>query len=144
MDAATAGAKNGVDIVLSIIATLIAFIAFLTFADSTMKWLTYLIGFDDVGIEFLFGKMFIPVAWALGVEWENCEAIGHVIGTRTFVNEFVAFKLLGEYKKAAQITVKVSGEKSEKNFTNSFFRLVQRPSPPTPSAASPILARWES
>jgi pyrimidine nucleoside transport protein len=94
---------------LSIIAILIGFVAFLAFADAFVKWLKFLVGFEDVGIEFLFGKVFIPVAWALGVEWRDCEIIGHVIGTKTFVNEFVAFKLLGEYKKAGAITVRLIG-----------------------------------
>lgn len=105
LDAASNGAKNGIDLILNIIANLVGFIAFLAFADSTLKWSTALLGFDDVGVEFLLGRLFIPVAWALGIEWSDCEAVGNVIGTKTFLNEFVAFQLLGEYKEAGEISV---------------------------------------
>lgn len=49
--------------------------------------------------------MFIPVSWAIGIDWEDCEKVGNVIGTKTIVNEFVGFKLLGEYKRAGEISV---------------------------------------
>lgn len=48
----------------------------------------------------------MPVSWALGIEWNDCEEIGNVIGTKAFLNEFVAFELLGKYKRAGQISVK--------------------------------------
>lgn len=98
--------------ILNIIANLVGFIAFLAFADATVKWMTFLLGYNDIGIEFILGKIFIPVSWALGVEWEDCEAIGNVIGTKLFLNEFVAFRLLGEYKKAGEISVSFLNEPS--------------------------------
>lgn len=93
------------EIYLQIIANLIAFIAFLAFADSIVKYIFYLVGLNEVGIQFILGRLFIPCSWALGVRWEDCEAVGYVIGTKTFVNEFVAFKLLGEYSAAGKISV---------------------------------------
>lgn len=106
LDAASSGAKNGIELFLNIIANLIAFVAFLAFADGILKWFSFLLGFNDVGIEFILGKMFIPIAWALGVRWDDCQNIGHVIGTKTFVNEFVAYELLGDYKEAGEISVR--------------------------------------
>lgn len=105
LDAASNGAKRGIELILNIVANLVGFIAFLAFADSTFKWITTLLGYDDVGIEFILGKIFIPISWAIGIEWEDCEAIGNVIGTKMFLNEFVAFGLLGKYKKAGEISV---------------------------------------
>lgn len=107
LDAASNGAKNGIDMFLNIIANLIAFIAFLAFADGVLKWFTHMLGFHDVGTEFMLGKIFIPVSWALGIEWEDCEAIGHVIGSKTFVNEFVAYEMLGDMKRSGEISVRV-------------------------------------
>lgn len=71
-----------------------------------LKWIFYLIGYNDVGIEFILGKNFIPISWALGVEWADCEAVGHVIGTKTFINEFVAYRELGENMRTGQISVR--------------------------------------
>jgi pyrimidine nucleoside transport protein len=105
LDAFSNGAKNGIDLVLNITANLISFVAFFAFADGIVKWVTFLLGFEDVGFEFILGKIFIPISWALGIEWEDCEAIGHVIGTKTIINELVAYKLLGQYKNSGEISV---------------------------------------
>lgn len=70
-----------------------------------LKWITYLLGFEDVGIQFILGKVFIPVSWAIGIEWADCEEIGNVIGTKVIINEFVAFRLLGQYKENGDISV---------------------------------------
>lgn len=92
--------------ILNIIANLVAFVAFVTFADGILKWATHLAGFEEVDIAFLLGKMFTPISWLLGVDWKDCDAVGTVIGTKSILNEFVAFSVLGEYKKAQKISVK--------------------------------------
>lgn len=106
LDAASNGAAQAISLVLNIIANLIAFVSFIAFVDGMMKWATYLVGFDDVGIQNILGKIFIPISWAIGVDWEDCEAVGNIIGTKSIINEFVAYRLLGEYKKAGIISVK--------------------------------------
>ena len=105
LDAASNGASQGISLILNIIANLVAFVAFIAFADGMFLWITTLLGFENVGIQYILGKMFIPVSWALGVDWKDCEAIGNVIGTKTVINEFVAYQKLGEYKKAGEISV---------------------------------------
>lgn len=72
-----------------------------------VKWAFLLLGFNNVGFEFILGKMFIPISYALGVEWKDCEAVGHVIGTKTIINELVAYRLLGEYNQAGEISVRL-------------------------------------
>lgn len=106
LDAASNGASQGISLILNIIANLVAFVAFIAFADGMFKWVTYLVGFDDVGIQFILGKIFIPISWALGVDWVDCEAVGNVIGTKTIINEFVAYERLGAYKTAGTISVR--------------------------------------
>ena len=39
----------------------------------------------------IFGVVFAPVAWLLGVRWNDCAAVGNLLGTRMVLNEFVAF-----------------------------------------------------
>lgn len=94
-----------------------SFVAFIAFADAILMWITYLMGFNDVGITFLLGKIFMPVSWIIGVKWEDCEAVGNVIGTKTIINEFVAFRLLGQYIENGEISVSKIGKK---NFLNNF------------------------
>lgn len=106
LDAASNGASLGINLILNIIATLVAFVAFIAFADGVLKWSTHLIGFENVGIQFILGKAFIPISWSLGVEWVDCEAVANVIGTKTVINEFVAYQRLGEYKRTGSISVR--------------------------------------
>lgn len=80
----------------------------MAFVDGAMQWTTHLLGFNDVGIEFILGKIFIPVSWSLGVDWDDCEIVGNVIGAKTVVNEFVAYRMLGEYKRAGALSVRKS------------------------------------
>lgn len=57
---------------------------------------------DLLTFEFIIGKLFIPVAFIMGVPWEDCENVGQLIGLKTIVNEFAAYQLLGKqnvYKK---------------------------------------------
>lgn len=106
LDAASSGANQAIDLILNIIANLVAFVAFIAFADGIIQWLTYLIGFTDIGVEFMLGKVFMPVSWIIGVKWEDCQAVGNVIGTKTIINEFVAFRLLGDYIERGEISVR--------------------------------------
>lgn len=107
LDAASNGAAQGIALILNIIANLVAFVAFIAFADGILLWATTLLGFDDVGIQYIVGKIFIPVSWSLGIAWEDCEAVGNVIGTKTIVNEFVAYRILGDYKRDGEISVRI-------------------------------------
>lgn len=116
LDAASNGAAQGTSLILNIIANLVAFVAFIAFADGMLKWATFLLGFDDVGIEFILGKLFIPVSWALGIDWADCEAVGNVIGTKTIINEFVAYRLLGQYKADGVISVRFLNVKALESF----------------------------
>jgi nucleoside permease NupC len=115
----------------------VAFVAFIALADALLTWLTTLAGFDEVNIQFLLGKIFTPISWLIGVDWKDCEAVGYIIGTKSIVNEFVAFKLLGEYKTAGTISVSINILKSS-SFSSfyDFFRNVQQQSRHLPSRAS--------
>jgi len=46
----------------------------------------------------LFGFVFAPIAWLLGVPWHDCSAIGQLLGERLVTNEFIAFIDLGKIK----------------------------------------------
>lgn len=108
MDAASNGANAAINIILGITANLVAFVAFIAFADGMIKWVTFLLGYKDFGIQEIFGKLFIPIAWSLGVEWKDCELVAQVIGAKTIINEFVAFQKLGVIKEAGTISLRSS------------------------------------
>ena len=44
----------------------------------------------------ILGRIFAPIAWLLGVKWNDCATVGNLLGTRLILNEFVAFVDLGK------------------------------------------------
>lgn len=104
LDAASNGASQAIPLILNIIANLVAFVAVVAFADGILLWITGLMGFENVTIQFILGKVFMPLSWLIGVDWEDAQAVGNVIGTKTIVNEFVAFKILGKYIEDNEIS----------------------------------------
>jgi CNT family concentrative nucleoside transporter len=57
-----------------------------------------LLGWLPASLERVFGIIFSPVAWLLGVPWKDAATIGDLLGTRLVLNEFVAFLKLGPMK----------------------------------------------
>lgn len=105
MDAASNGAFAAVQLIAGIIANLVAFVSFVAFLNSVVGWLGMLVGYDFLTVEWFFGKLFIPLAYIIGIPWEDCEKVGAVIAAKNIVNEFVAYKKLGELKKDHSISV---------------------------------------
>ena len=99
IDAATRGASSAATIVLQITAIVIACIAFVAFLNSVVTYLGVLVGFDeDFTFDYILGKIFIPLAYIMGIEWKECEEVGLLIGMKTAVNEFIAYRNLGLIK----------------------------------------------
>ncbi|XP_052743001.1 solute carrier family 28 member 3 [Bicyclus anynana] len=99
LSAATRGATNGIALVLNIIANLVAFVSFIAFINGVVGYCGGLLGNPELDLEWIFGKIFIPLCWIMGVPWEECEHVGTLIGLKTIVNEFVAYQRMGAMKK---------------------------------------------
>ncbi|OWR46535.1 sodium/nucleoside cotransporter [Danaus plexippus plexippus] len=99
LSAATRGATNGISLILNIIANLVAFVAFISFVNGFLGYCGGLLGNPDINLEWILGKIFIPLCWLMGVPWEECELVGSLIGLKTVVNEFVAYQRMGEIKR---------------------------------------------
>jgi concentrative nucleoside transporter, CNT family len=97
------GTGDGLHMALNIGAMLIAFLALIALADGIMGGIHN--GLVHVGIswfpssmESIFGVLFAPVAWVIGVPRQDCAAIGNLLGMRMVLNELVAFRALGPMK----------------------------------------------
>jgi CNT family concentrative nucleoside transporter len=101
IDAAARGAGDGLHLALNIAGMLIAFIALIALLNGMLGWVHGLPGMAWVpeSMQKLFGMVFAPVAWLLGVSWKDAFAVGDMLGTRMVLNEFVAFARLGEIGK---------------------------------------------
>jgi CNT family concentrative nucleoside transporter len=98
IDAAAQGASDGLHLCLNIAAMLIAFLALIALADGIFGWAHSHIAWIPQSMEQLFGIIFAPVAWLLGVSWRDSAAIGQLLGERLVLNEFIAFIHLGRIK----------------------------------------------
>jgi concentrative nucleoside transporter, CNT family len=100
IDAAARGASDGLHLALNVAAMLIAFLALIAMLNGVLGWLHTVpyFGWLPPSLEKIFGFLFAPVAWLLGVSWKDSTAIGNLLGTRLVLNEFVAFLQLGPMK----------------------------------------------
>jgi CNT family concentrative nucleoside transporter len=100
IDAAARGAGDGLHLALNVGAMLIAFIALIAMVNGFLGWAHTLpaMGWLPATLQDLFGIVFAPVAWMLGVSWKDASAVGNLLGTRLVLNEFVAFLQLGPMK----------------------------------------------
>ncbi len=106
LDAASRGVTDGLFLALNVAAMLIAFIALIYLADGILS-------IANTKLETLFGYGFWPVAWILGVPWQDAKTVGNLLGTKLVLNEFVAFSMLGPLK----------GHIAERSFTIATYAL---------------------
>jgi CNT family concentrative nucleoside transporter len=100
IDAAAQGAHDGLFLALNVGGMLIAFLALIAMLNGILGWVHTLplMGWLPGSLQAIFGVVFAPVAWIMGVAWKDCSAIGNLLGTRLVTNEFVAFVDLGKIK----------------------------------------------
>jgi concentrative nucleoside transporter, CNT family len=92
------GTVDGLHMALNIAAMLIAFLALVALADGIMGGIHHWISWFPSTLESVFGAIFSPIAWVIGIPWHDCPAIGNLLGTRMVLNELVAFSMLGPQK----------------------------------------------
>ena len=94
------GTTDGLHLALNIAAMLISFLALIALANGILggvhNWLGgHGISWFPQSLESIFGAIFAPVAWVIGIPWRDCPIIGSLLGTRMVLNELVAFSRLG-------------------------------------------------
>jgi CNT family concentrative nucleoside transporter len=98
IDAAAHGAGDGLHLVLNVAAMLIAFLSLIALVNGGFGKLHEMMSWFPASMQQLFGIVFAPIAWLLGVPWNDCSAIGQLLGERLVTNEFIAFIDLGKIK----------------------------------------------
>ena len=95
IDAITHGAGDGFKIAMNVIAMLIGFIALIALVDWSLLKLGHLFSANlDLSLNYLFGKLFYPMAWAMGIPAVDIQSAATLLGQKLTINEFVAFKSL--------------------------------------------------
>ncbi|MFH1725639.1 MAG: nucleoside transporter C-terminal domain-containing protein [Elusimicrobiota bacterium] len=102
VDAAASGTLKGLELALNVGAMLIAFIALVHMCDGILGWASGYVLAQPLTLQKILGGLFAPLAWLIGAPWADAAALGHLLGTKVIINEFVAYVDLGA--KAAVFT----------------------------------------
>ena len=94
------GTTDGLHLALNIAAMLISFLALIALTDGILGGLHHWVSWVPESLEKIFGMLFAPIAWVIGVPWRDCGFVGTLLGTRMALNELVAFSMLGPQKAA--------------------------------------------
>jgi CNT family concentrative nucleoside transporter len=93
LDAASRGTREGLGLALNIAAMLISFLGLIALINLAIGSAV-----ADLSLQKIFGWLLSPVAWLLGVAWHDCPTVGSLLGTRTVLNELIAYGDLGQAK----------------------------------------------
>lgn len=100
IEAATHGASEGLKLSLNVAAMLIAFMALIAMCDfvlsrSTLWFMNSVMQMQasqGVTLAMVFGYVFSPLAWLMGIEWKDCMAAGELLGLKMAANEVIAYE----------------------------------------------------
>ena len=101
IDAAASGAGDGLRLALNIAAMLLAFIALLALLNWPLTWIGQATGLESMlgkptDLSTIFGYLLAPIAWVIGVPWQDATTVGSLIGQKVVINEFVAYLQLAD------------------------------------------------
>ncbi|KAH0619917.1 hypothetical protein JD844_014351 [Phrynosoma platyrhinos] len=99
LEAAGNGAAVSVGLVANIAANLIAFLAVLEFINATLSWLGGMVNLPELSFQLICSYVLVPFAFLLGASWEDAPLVAEMLGTKIFLNEFVAYQQLSTYKQ---------------------------------------------
>ncbi len=117
IDAAAGGAAAGLQLALNVGAMLIAFIGLIALLNGILGGVGGWFGMPELTLELLLGWVFAPLAFVIGVPWEEATIAGSFIGQKTIVNEFVAYlnfvPYVGENAQVVAATGQLMSEKTQ-------------------------------
>lgn len=100
MDAITTGTAQGSNIAVSVGTILIAVIALVYIANSFLGFIGSFVGVD-LSIQQILGYIFAPIAWLMGIPWNEALIAGELLGIKTTLNEFIAYPALAALEEGA-------------------------------------------
>lgn len=103
IDAAATGALNGLRLAAYVGTMLVAFVALIAFANDLLASLGGIFGAPDLTLQTILGWLLAPVAWLMGIPWEDARSVGSMLGMKTILNEFIAYQELGRAIEAGEI-----------------------------------------
>ncbi|XP_041034409.1 sodium/nucleoside cotransporter 1 [Carcharodon carcharias] len=113
LEAASNGASASISLVANIAVNLLAFLAVLEFLNAALSWFGGMVDNPELSFQVICSYVFMPLAFMLGVEWNDSFLVAELIGVKLFLNEFVAYQKLSVYQKNRMDGVEeyISGKK---------------------------------
>jgi CNT family concentrative nucleoside transporter len=102
IDAAARGASEGMHLALNVGAMLIAFVSLVAMFDHAASAVGGWFGHGDLTLGRMLGVLLAPLAYVMGVPWQDAPFVGELLGTKTVLNEFLAYQALSAH--AATLT----------------------------------------
>jgi CNT family concentrative nucleoside transporter len=115
IEAAAAGAGDGVRLAINVAGMLIAFIALIALLNAILGWVGDFSGLNVIlqgnfgkplSLELLFGLLFQFIAYGIGVPWKDALNVGSLMGIKLVVNEFVGYMRMADVVTAGQLSEK--------------------------------------
>jgi CNT family concentrative nucleoside transporter len=116
IDAAAGGAASGLQLALNVGAMLIAFVGLIALINGMLGGIGGWFGMPELTLELILGYAFSPLAFLIGVPWDEAVVAGSFIGQKLVINEFVAYlnfvPYIGENAQVVAATGEVMSEKT--------------------------------
>jgi len=100
MDAVTHGTADGVNILLNVVAMLIVLVALVSLGNSLLAFLPDVMG-APLTLQRILGWLMAPIVWLIGIPWSEAHVAGSLMGTKTILNEFIAYLDLAKLEPGA-------------------------------------------
>ena len=111
LEAISNGTSDGLKLAINVAAMLLVFTALITMGNFITNdlignwtglntWIIANTNYSGLTMQFIVGYTFAPIAWLMGIAWEDAVLVGQLLGEKTMLNEFYAYKTLGEMKSA--------------------------------------------
>lgn len=92
IDALCQGAADGMKLAINVMAMVLAFVALVWLFDFSLGWMQRMLGISNpVTLQLILGRINAPVAWLIGVPWQDCNTFGQLLGERILLNEFISY-----------------------------------------------------
>jgi len=100
MDAITRGTRDGIELLLNIIAMLVVLVALVNLLNQALGLLPAING-TPMSLQYLLGLLLAPLAWLLGIPWSEALTAGSLLGTKTILNELLAYLQMAQLPEGA-------------------------------------------
>lgn len=115
LEAISTGTSDGLKLAVNVGAMLLVFTALIAMGNYVTNdlignwmginnWIIANTSYSGFTMQFIVGYTFAPIAWLMGISWDDAVLVGQLLGEKTILNEFYAYKTLGEMKAAQLFT----------------------------------------